>query len=160
MMAIPTPTGLSPMQMPPIYRLPIQGLLLGCLLGAAAAPAEESKVVVTLKDVRETSGNLRASLYRDPETFRKEDKAVQVVAIPAVKGDAQLVFEGLPPGRYAIMAYHDANQDGKLNLRLGMFPIEGYGLSNNPKVFGPPKFADSAFEVAGGDTAVNINISY
>jgi uncharacterized protein (DUF2141 family) len=66
----------------------------------------------------------------------------------------------LPPGRYAIMAYHDANQDGKLNLRLGMFPVEGYGLSNNPKVFGPPKFADSAFEVAGGETAVNINISY
>jgi len=148
------------MRKPHIYRLPIQGLLLGCLFGAGAAQAEESNIVVTLKNVRDAAGNLRASLYRDPESFRKEDKAVQVISIPAIKGDAQLVFKGLTPGRYAIMAYHDADQDGKLNLRLGMFPTEGYGLSNNPKVFGPPKFADSAFEVAGNETSVNISISY
>ena len=148
------------MRKPRIYRLPIQGLLLGCLLSAGASQADESTIVVTLKNVRDTSGKLRASLYREPATFRKEDKAVQSVSIPAIKGDAQLVFKGLTPGRYAIMAYHDADLDGKLDLRLGMFPTEGYGLSNNPKVFGPPKFADSAFEVAGGETSVNISITY
>lgn len=58
------------------------------------------------------------------------------------------------------MAYHDADLDGKLDLRLGMFPTAGYGLSNNPKIFCPPKFADSAFEVAGSETSVNISIFY
>ncbi|MGV0975151.1 MAG: DUF2141 domain-containing protein [Azonexus sp.] len=38
--------------------------------------------------------------------------------------------------------------NGKFDLRFGMFPTEGYGHSNNPKVMGPPKFADSAFDVA------------
>jgi len=47
------------------------------------------------------------------------------------------------------MAYHDADLNGKFDLRFGMFPTAGYGLSNNPKVMGPPKFADSAFDVAG-----------
>ena len=39
--------------------------------------------------------------------------------------------------------------NGKFDLRFGMFPTAGYGLSNNQKVMGPPKFADSAFDVAG-----------
>lgn len=147
------------MKKPTIYRLPIQGLLLGCLLASGTAKAE-STIQVTLKDVRDATGNLRASLYREPETFRKEDKAIQVVSIPASQGDVQFVFKDLAPGRYAIMAYHDANSDGKLDLRFGMFPTEGYGLSNNPKIFGPPKFADSAFEVGESGTSVNISILY
>lgn len=143
-----------------IPRLPIQGLLLGCLLAAGHSQADESRLVVNLLGVRDATGNLRASLYREPDTFRKEDKAVQVVSLPAAKGDAKLVFTGLPPGRYAVMAYHDENIDQKLNLRFGMFPTEGYGLSNNPKVMGPPKFADSAFDLTGPETAINIKLAY
>lgn len=143
-----------------IPRLPIQGLLLGCLLAAGHSQADESRLVVNLLGVRDATGNLRASLYREPDTFRKEDKAVQVVSLPAAKGDAKLVFPGLPPGRYAVMAYHDDNLDQKLNLRFGMFPTEGYGLSNNPKVMGPPKFADSAFDLTGPETAINIKLAY
>jgi uncharacterized protein (DUF2141 family) len=148
------------MRRPKIHRLPIQGLLLSCLLASAASQAEPGTLVVTLNNVRDTTGNLRASLYRDPDSFRKEDKALQVVSIPAIRGDARLEFKDVPPGRYAIMAYHDADADGRLDLRLGMFPTEGYGLSNNPQVFGPPKFADSAFEVGGTETSVNISMSY
>lgn len=143
-----------------IPRLPIQGLLLGCLLAAGHSQADESRLVVNLLGVRDATGNLRASLYREPDTFRKEDKAVQVVSLPAAKGDAKLVFTGLPLGRYAVMAYHDDNIDQKLNLRFGMFPTEGYGLSNNPKVMGPPKFADSAFDLTGPETAINIKLAY
>ncbi|TXT31273.1 MAG: hypothetical protein FD131_1182 [Rhodocyclaceae bacterium] len=143
-----------------IPRLPIQGLLLGCLLAAGHSQADENRLVVNLLGVRDATGNLRASLYREPDTFRKEDKAVQVVSLPAAKGDAKLVFTGLPPGRYAVMAYHDDNIDQKLNLRFGMFPTEGYGLSNNPKVMGPPKFADSAFDLTGPETAINIKLAY
>jgi uncharacterized protein (DUF2141 family) len=85
---------------------------------------------------------------------------LKAVSIPAAKGEARVTFDGLAPGRYALMAYHDENADGKLNLRLGMFPTEGYALSNNPRVMGPPKFADSAFEVAGPETAATLVLAY
>ncbi|WP_226404930.1 DUF2141 domain-containing protein [Ferribacterium limneticum] len=137
-----------------------QGLLLACLLAAGHALADESRLLVNLLGVRDAAGHLRASLYREPETFRKEDKAVKVVSLPAAKGNAKLVFTDLPPGRYAVMAYHDENADQKLNLRFGMFPAEGYGLSNNPNVMGPPRFADSAFELAGPETAIDIKLAY
>lgn len=141
-------------------RLLIPGLLLGCLLATGHTLADESTLIVNLLGIRDASGNVRASLYREPDTFRKEDKAVKVVSLPAAKGNAKLVFTGLPPGRYAVMAYHDDNLDQKLNLRFGMFPTEGYGLSNNPKVMGPPKFADSAFDLTGPETAIDIKLAY
>ena len=136
------------------------GVLVGCLFGAISAQADESRLIVTLKDVRDSTGQIRASIYREPETFRKEDRAVAVVSVPAQKGDLKLAFLALPPGRYAIMAYHDADSDSKLGLRFGMFPTEGYGLSNNPKVMGPPKFADSAFDLTGPETSIEIKLSY
>ena len=136
------------------------GCLVGCLFGAISAQADESRLIVTLKDVRDSTGQIRASIYREPETFRKEDRAVAVVSVPAQKGDLKLAFMALPPGRYAIMAYHDADSDNKLGLRFGMFPTEGYGLSNNPKVIGPPKFADSAFDLSGQETSIEIKLSY
>jgi len=142
----------------------VRSTFLACLSAmpfiASPTNAEEARLLVNLKEIRDAIGDVRVSLYREPETFRKEDRAVKVVSTPAVKGELQVIFEGLPAGRYAIMAYHDENSDGKLNLRLGMFPTEGYGLSNNPQVVGPPRFAESAFDVAGPETSISIELSY
>jgi uncharacterized protein (DUF2141 family) len=142
-----------------IPRLPIQPLLLACLL-AGQAQAADGKLVVQLQGIQPGEGQLRASLYQEPETFRKEARALQRVSIPAQAGSAELRFDGVPPGRYAVMVYHDSNDNQQLDLRFGMFPSEGYGLSNNPKVMGPPKFDDSAFTTAGGETRIAIQLSY
>lgn len=138
----------------------IRQLLLVCLLGSVGVQADTSRLIVNLQGVRDATGNLRASLYQQQEGFRKENKAFRLLMVPAKAGSTQLVFDGLPTGRYAIMAYHDDNADQMLNLRFGMFPTEGYGLSNNPKVVGPPKFADSAFDVSGAETSIDIKLSY
>jgi uncharacterized protein (DUF2141 family) len=136
-------------------------LALALLLAAAAvAQADEARLVVTIKEIRDATGNLRVSLYADAESFRKEDRALKAVCIPAARGEARVTFDGLIPGRYALMAYHDENADAKLNLRLGMFPTEGYALSNNPRVMGPPKFADSAFDVTAPETEATLVLAY
>jgi uncharacterized protein (DUF2141 family) len=136
------------------------GLLSASLLATAPAGAQEANLFVQVKGIRAAVGNLRVSLYSDAETFRKEDRALKLVSIPAAEGDATLEFKGLAPGRYALMAYHDENSDDKLNLRFGMLPIEGYALSNAPKSMGPPKFVDSAFDIAGPETRVSLPLSY
>lgn len=133
--------------------------LLGLLLGSGGLAAET--LVVAVHGLNSNQGNLRVSLYRDPETFRKEDQALSIEAVPAMAGDVSVRFEDLEPGRYAIMAYHDEDADGEMKRRFGMFPLEGYGLSNNPEVFGPPAFEDSAFEVVPGEEAqVRIEMRY
>ena len=137
-----------------------QKLMLVSLLATPVAWADNGQIVLTLDGVKSATGKLRASLYQLPETFRKEDKALKVINVPAVEGKTQVTFKDLPPGRYAIMAYHDEDANERLKLRFGMFPLEGYGLSNNPKVMGPPKFADSAFEHAGSTTNITIPLTY
>lgn len=141
-------------------KFPRRSLALALLLATACAQADEARLVVTIKEIRDATGNLRISLYADPDSFRKEDRALKAVSLPAAKGEARVTFDGLAPGRYALMAYHDENADGKLNLRLGMFPTEGYALSNNPRVMGPPKFADSAFEVSAPETEASLTLAY
>ncbi|WP_026687978.1 DUF2141 domain-containing protein [Azovibrio restrictus] len=137
------------------------GLLLSGLAQAQAQPQPQTgSLSVTLTQIRDARGQLRVGLYQDPKTFRKEAQAFAVQQVPATPGTVQVRFTNLPPGRYAIMAYHDENGDGELNRRLGMFPTEGYGLSNNPKVMGPPQFEDSAFQVPAAGQAVSIEIRY
>jgi len=58
------------------------------------------------------------------------------------------------------MAYHDENGDGALDRFLGMIPTEGYGLSNNPEVTGPPAFEDSAFALPDGGGAITVTMRY
>ena len=135
-------------------------VLCAALLTSGSLSANEP-LRVQIHGVRSATGQLRVSLYRESDRFRKEESAYKLLSQPANPGDASLVFDDVPPGRYALMAYHDENGDNKLNLRLGMFPIEGYALSNNPKVIGPPGFADSAFDFSGSPSpAIELNLSY
>jgi len=132
--------------------------LLASLL-AGSAMADGDSLTVHLDGLKNAQGNVRIGLYADPATFRKEAQALVIRQIPASPGRLDVRFADLPPGRYAIMAYHDEDANGELNRRFGMFPTEGYGLSNNPKISGPPAFADSAFEVLGA-TEISIDIRY
>ncbi|ENO94720.1 MAG TPA: DUF2141 domain-containing protein [Thauera sp.] len=139
--------------------------LLVFLLSATTATmvlAQASALEVSLTGIQHDRGSLRVGLYSEPKTFRKEAQAVAIQQVPASAGTVTVSFGALPPGRYAIMAYHDEDGNGELNRRFGMFPTEGYGLSNNPTVSGPPAFADSAFEVAAGagTTRISIDLRY
>ncbi|MFT4173496.1 MAG: DUF2141 domain-containing protein [Rhodocyclaceae bacterium] len=140
-------------------RLATLGWVLGAWLGTAGAQ-QTAPLEVVLTGVHSATGTVRVGLYRDPATFRKEAQAVKVVEVPAAQGDVRVQVDGLPAGRYAIMAYHDENANQKLDLRLGMFPIEGYGLSNNPSVIGPPKFDDSAFTLAPAGGSITMEMRY
>ncbi|MDP2432437.1 MAG: DUF2141 domain-containing protein [Pseudomonadota bacterium] len=136
------------------------GLVLFTLAVLAAAQAGAGDLAVAVHDVRGGTGEVRLMLFDRDEGFRKEDKARQKLALPAGAGTVNAVFPGLPAGRYAVMVYHDENGNGKLDLRFGMFPKEGYGLSNNPKLSGPPKFKDAAFEIADTDSRIDIRLDY
>lgn len=137
-------------------------ILLGSLLVATSAGASGAgqTLELSLVGIQHARGAIRVGLYSDPASFRKEASAHMVKQVAAEPGTVVVRFEALPPGRYAIMAYHDEDGNGEMNRRLGMFPTEGYGLSNNPAVIGPPAFDDSAFEVRDTPVALHIDVRY
>ncbi|CAA7624379.1 DUF2141 domain-containing protein [Magnetospirillum sp. UT-4] len=132
--------------------------LAALLLALAAWPAAAADLTAILEGLAHDRGGVRVGLYDRAETFRKEDKAVALREAPAAAGRVTVRFEGLPAGRYAIMAYHDEDGDGGLDRFMGMIPTEGYALSNDPEVSGPPAFADSAFDLpdAGGEVVMTV----
>lgn len=136
--------------------------LIGCALLAdiSLSAAAAATLKVTVSDIQPGAGNIRVALYADAESFRHEDRATQVLSTPATTGSVVVVFPDIPAGQYAVIAYHDANDNKKLDLRLGMFPVEGWGLSNDPTVIGPPRFSASAFAVAEPSTDLIVRLNY
>ena len=143
------------------FRFAMPGLFMLLVSPAGASPPGQT-LELSLLGIRHERGEIRVGLYQDPQTFRKEARALAFRQAAAAPGTVVVRFEDLPPGRYAIMAYHDEDGNGELNRRFGMFPTEGYGLSNNPTVSGPPAFEDSAFDVVAGEppTSISIDIRY
>jgi uncharacterized protein (DUF2141 family) len=133
--------------------------LLATLIAETAMAGGDYSLTVHLNGLKNAQGNVRIGLYSDSATFRKEAQALVVQQIAASPGTVDVRFADIPNGYYAIMAYHDEDANGELNRRFGMFPTEGYGLSNNPIISGPPSFSDSSFEVVG-TTEISIDIRY
>jgi len=126
---------------------------LGIALALAAPAAHAQQLQVTLNGLQHDRGQVAVAVYSDAKSFRKDNQAFTARKAKAEAGTVTVTFDDVPPGRYAVLAYHDENDNGRLDLRFGMFPTEGYGLSNNPKVMGPPSFEDSAFAVTAEDPA-------
>jgi len=139
---------------------PIQQALSLAGLGLALSHASAADLSVAVTGVRSEQGTVRIAVYDRPEGFRKEDKALHRLALPAAVGQVQASFTRLAPGRYAVMVYHDEDGNGRLNLRFGMIPQEGYGLSNAPQVLGPPAFTDAAFDLPAQGASIVIPLNY
>lgn len=133
-------------------------LVLSVLFGSTATLAQT--LTVDLEGVENSTGKVRFGLYNESRAFRKEAQALKVVEVPAQKGKVTAEFPDLQPGWYAVMVYHDEDMNGRLNLLLGMYPTEGYGLSNNPSVFGKPTFEDSAFRIEDQNLHIHIDARY
>jgi len=129
------------------------------LIISSKVQAEEFSLAIHVAGVKNNQGAIFVELYNDPKTFRKSSQALAVQTIPAQAGIVTVDFKGLNLGHYAVLAYHDEDGNGQLNKRFGMIPTEGYALSNDPSVIGPPSFEDSDFEVLG-DSELRINMHY
>lgn len=137
-------------------------IILGFLAWAISCScvfAEEYNLTVNLHGIKNSIGQVYVELYSDAKTFRKSALAQHVIKVAAKNDRVTVKLSGLKPGAYTILAFHDEDGNGVLNKRFGMIPIEGYALSNDPEVFGPPAFEDSKFEVVS-DKELNIPIHY
>ena len=133
-------------------------IALALALAATAARAADLTVAVT--GVKDDSNTIRIVLYDHPDGFRHEDKAAQLLSLPAKPGTVSGTFHDLATGRYAVIAYHDENGNQRLDMVMGMFPAEGWGLSNDPTVIGPPSFEESAFDLGVDGGTVTVPLHY
>jgi uncharacterized protein (DUF2141 family) len=106
----------------------------------------QNTIEVAMTDFDNDSGHVRIGLYKSEGSFL--NTTYKATETKILNGKAIARFEDIPDGIYAISCYHDKDDNGSLNMIMGMIPSEPYGTSNNARgFFGPPKWEDAKFEV-------------
>jgi uncharacterized protein (DUF2141 family) len=125
---------------------------------ATGSIADIGSLTVTFTGIKSPTGAVMVGLY-DSQTAYEHGKAARQVRIVITGDSASQTIEGLPPGTYAIKAFHDVDGDGKMGANPFGIPTEPYAFSNDARgSMGPAKWAASAFEVKAGDNAQTIQI--
>jgi len=119
------------------------------LFASLSANADEGASRIELRaHFEERGGSVRCGLFTRAGWLKKPLRAA---AAKASSSPALCVFENVPPGTYGISAFHDQNDNHKLDTNVIGVPSEDYGASNNARgVFGPPSFDDARFEYKAG----------
>lgn len=108
--------------------------------------------------LEETRGEVLVSIFSDEEGW-EANEPVRAITRPADSARIDITVDDLPPGTYAIKAFHDANGNGELDTNLIGIPTEPYGFSNGQAGrFGPPSFEAASFSLDGvGHQDIGLN---
>jgi uncharacterized protein (DUF2141 family) len=125
-------------------------------------PSEGKLIHVHVHGIRNASGTVKAVLYGpDPKSFLVKGQKADKEREPAREGSMTLCVAAPGVGRYAVVVYHDENDNHKFDRNWIGLPTEGFGVSNNPSLFlAAPKFEESSFEVTGEVTHVDVEMRY
>lgn len=125
-------------------------------------PMEGNLIQVDIDGLRSDRGQVICALFSSAVDFpKKPGKATALATSQISQRQAVCEFRDIPPGTYAVSAFHDENSNDKLDTNFLGIPREGVGASNNAKGhFGPPKFSAAAFQYSGGRSDLKISINY
>ncbi|MEO1229308.1 MAG: DUF2141 domain-containing protein [Myxococcota bacterium] len=111
------------------------------------ADAPSGVVVRFFVKTKHNRGKVRCGLYTNQKTWLSSGYISKATVVSTQK-HAVCVFENVLPGRYAISAYHDANDNGRLDRNFIGLPEEDFSFSEGARAgLGPPSFKDAAFQV-------------
>lgn len=140
----------------------MQQLLIALALFVTAALAAQTgdtsahrAIEVSVTNVTSEKGTVEFALYTE-EGFLQKPYAVRSAAI--VGKISRVVFENVPAGEYAVVCFHDANENRRMDFELNGMPLENFGASNNVYEMGPPVFDNSKF--THGNTDIKLEIKF
>lgn len=151
-------------------------LLAGSLLIAASPPsplqltapqattpplALAAELSVQLSGLRNTRGQILLCLTRANPRFLdcKNDKGAIALAVPTARA-GRLTLPRVAPGDYVLLAVHDENGNGKVDMTFGI-PREGFGFSRNPSMrMRPPRLDEVRVPLAAGSALMPVKLRY
>jgi len=135
------------------------------LLAAAAAalpattpPPAAMPIEVVVSGIRSDAGRIHVDICPEATFLKKCPYSAEVAA---ARGTVTVVLRGVPPGRYAVQAFHDANANGDLDQGIFGIPKEGIGFTNDAMArLVRPKFSVAAFDHGGSAQRVSVLLRY
>lgn len=117
---------------------------LAVITMASAADAANAPITIVIWSLRVPGGSVRVDVCTR-ETFLHSNCPYSASA-PAEVGETTVTVLDVPPGMYAVQAYHDINDNERLDQGLFGIPREGLAFSNDaPLGLRGPSFDRAAF---------------
>lgn len=131
-------------------------------IGAAAGlmisvSAWATDLTVVIEEIKSTDGTIKVGLFDNISAFPK--MPLMKLSTPARPGIVSVVFKDLAPGSYALSAFHDVNNNQRLDRNFLGMPNEAYGFSRGARgMFGPPPFDEACIDIGGKEQHIRIRI--
>lgn len=138
-------------------------MLLAALLLADAVirPASTAAAPITIQvhNVRNNRGHVRVDVC--PRARFLADGCPWHAAAPAQSGTTTITVPGVPPGDYAVQAFHDENDNDTIDRRIFGIPREGVGFSRDPHIlFSAPKWESATFSHRSAAQTIGFSLRY
>ena len=131
-------------------------ILLIFLLYSVAALSHST---IIIKEVEHEDGFIDVKVYDNKDNFLDEEKAVESIRKKPTIGETIISLSKIHEGNFAVVVYHDENNDNKLNTGFFWRPKEGYAFSNNYIPKGPPSYNKAEIQIIH-DKKVYITLNY
>ncbi len=138
------------------------GLLLALVALVRAADDNKGTLIVTAIGFKNDDGQAVVALYRRGESWLDPSKAYRKTIVPVKDGKVSVKLKDVPYDTYAVSIVHDANKNGKMDMRYLPYPKpeEGGGVSNNFVRSAKPEYDKAKFELARALMSVRITMVY
>ena len=127
---------------------------------AYCAAGSGPSVLVTINDIKSSSGTIRVQSYRGiKQEWLEKGKWINRIELPAKAGSMTVCMPVPVAGTYGIAVRHDTNNNGKTEIRK-----DGGAMSNNPSInifnLGKPSYKKTAFTVGNAPKSISVNMRY
>jgi uncharacterized protein (DUF2141 family) len=129
--------------------------------GALAEPEPEEPaqpagtiIHVIVENVESNQGTVNVAVC---DTGLSHEGCPYTTSAPAAQGFVEVVFDDVPPGEYAVVGYHDVNNNDEFDKFLSM-PREPYALSGEAANSLIPAFRDAQLKINQGENYVIIRM--
>lgn len=148
----------------PVFILTVGSMFSARPTARAESMAQGCTLRVHADNLRNAKGVVGVLLFSSPDG-RPEDTSKsfrhEAVSISGADQQATVLFNGIPPNDYGVMALHDENKNMKLDKNMFGWPKEGFGFANNPHAgLGAPGFLLAFLHVTCPATETQIHIVY
>ena len=129
-------------------------------MGAEPAP-QAAKLTITVCGLRNQKGQLIFGVFKSADGFPTVSSKSVDWQVKAAGADRVVFIANLPPGRYGASVLHDENKNGRMDKNLLGIPLEGYGVTNNPKpALRAATFDEARFTLPPEGASLTISIQY
>lgn len=129
-------------------------------ISLAFANEQRGQLIIEFSGFDNNDGEFGAALAANAEQFLGQEKdAIKILRTPLRNQRVTWVIDQLPYGDYAIVSYHDENNNHHYDKNFLGIPVEDYGFSNNLTVKNQvPDFDQARFSFNQNHQVIQIEI--